>query len=208
MNSELMDKIGSLLPVEGTRPKFIQLYIYDTENEIRNRIQAITGGQGQEALQPDIIDGLICMLDEYNPLVRTFRVARDRFDESTILTVSIRLIGSRETDGRSYNLPTASEVAAVIVGDFNMENTERDIIVDRRIGGLQRISELHPSFMAMQYPLLFPYGEDGFRLGIKKRTANGEYASRDCITMREFYAYRLQQRSNEGQTLLRGGRLF
>ncbi|GJX36008.1 putative PIF1 DNA helicase/replication protein A1-like protein [Tanacetum coccineum] len=33
---------------------------------------------------------------------------------------------------------------------------------------VKRISELHPSFMALQYPLLFPYGEDGFQLEIPR----------------------------------------
>jgi hypothetical protein len=31
-------RIGTLLPNEGDRPKFAQLYIYDTENEIQNRL--------------------------------------------------------------------------------------------------------------------------------------------------------------------------
>jgi hypothetical protein len=31
-------RIGSLLPREGERPKFAQLYIYDTENEVQNRL--------------------------------------------------------------------------------------------------------------------------------------------------------------------------
>jgi len=30
--------IGSMLPLEGERPKFAQLYIYDTKNEISNKI--------------------------------------------------------------------------------------------------------------------------------------------------------------------------
>jgi len=30
--------IGSLLPVAGSNPKFVQLYIYDTENELSNRM--------------------------------------------------------------------------------------------------------------------------------------------------------------------------
>jgi hypothetical protein len=34
-------RIGSLLPVPGQAPKFAQLYIYDTENEIQNRMQGI-----------------------------------------------------------------------------------------------------------------------------------------------------------------------
>ena len=29
--------IGSLLPSNGVRPKFSQIYIYDTQDEIRNR---------------------------------------------------------------------------------------------------------------------------------------------------------------------------
>ncbi|CAH9095008.1 unnamed protein product, partial [Cuscuta europaea] len=33
--------IGSLLPIEGSRPKFAQLYIYDTENEIENRMSSV-----------------------------------------------------------------------------------------------------------------------------------------------------------------------
>lgn len=32
---------GSLLPQEGDQPKFSQLYIYDTENEANNRINAV-----------------------------------------------------------------------------------------------------------------------------------------------------------------------
>lgn len=35
------DKIDSLLPTEGSSPRFAQLYIYDTENEVDHRIQAI-----------------------------------------------------------------------------------------------------------------------------------------------------------------------
>jgi hypothetical protein len=33
--------IGSMLPMPGQAPKFAQLYIYDTENEIQNRMQGI-----------------------------------------------------------------------------------------------------------------------------------------------------------------------
>lgn len=33
-------RIGSLLPTTGSSPKFSQLYIYDTENEVSNRLHA------------------------------------------------------------------------------------------------------------------------------------------------------------------------
>ncbi|GJV31201.1 hypothetical protein Tco_1391601 [Tanacetum coccineum] len=73
----------------------------------------------------------------------------------------LRLIGIRVRYGREYNLPTASEVAALIVGDFDSNTNDRDIILHTQEGGLKRISELHPSYIALQYPLLHPYGEDG-----------------------------------------------
>jgi len=36
MNGQNYHQIGSFLPVSGNTPKFAQLYIYDTENEVRN----------------------------------------------------------------------------------------------------------------------------------------------------------------------------
>ena len=34
-------RIGSLLPMPGKKPKFAQLYIFDTENEVQNRINVM-----------------------------------------------------------------------------------------------------------------------------------------------------------------------
>jgi hypothetical protein len=33
--------MGSMLPPPGEPPKFAQLYIYDTENEVANRMQGL-----------------------------------------------------------------------------------------------------------------------------------------------------------------------
>ncbi|XP_071688036.1 uncharacterized protein [Rutidosis leptorrhynchoides] len=63
--------------------------------------------------------------------------------------------------------------------------------------------------MALQYPLLFPYGEKGYHEEIPYRNNNERRKTiRGFVTMREFYCYMIQQRENEGTTLLRGGRLF
>ncbi|KAK3206871.1 hypothetical protein Dsin_020917 [Dipteronia sinensis] len=83
-----------------------------------------------------------------------------------------------------YNLATRSEVVALIVWDLD-DNVMRDIVVEHKSDGLQGISELHPSFMAMQYPFLFPYDDDGFQLCIKY-IANDDKrkTKRQCVTMR------------------------
>jgi hypothetical protein len=38
IQGQICHRIGSMLPVEGQGPKFAQLYIYDTENEVKNRM--------------------------------------------------------------------------------------------------------------------------------------------------------------------------
>ncbi|XVF66124.1 hypothetical protein PTKIN_Ptkin10aG0009600 [Pterospermum kingtungense] len=153
-------KIGSLLPVDGETPKFSQLYIYDTANELANRMRPFSTSPGATKLDEDVMKQLMKMFDETNIIVRAFRIARDRFGDIDYVPVRLRLIGHRSE--RQYSDAMSDEVAGLIVGDVDNLINNRDIIVDHKSLGLQRISDLHPAFMAMQYPILFPYGEDGF----------------------------------------------
>ena len=41
IQGQLCHRIGSLLPMPGKEPKFAQLYIYETENEVHNRINTV-----------------------------------------------------------------------------------------------------------------------------------------------------------------------
>ncbi|GJZ41767.1 ATP-dependent DNA helicase PIF1-like protein, partial [Tanacetum coccineum] len=108
-----------------------------------------------------------------------------------------------------YNAPTVSEVAALIVNDFGDGIPVRDIVVNKNNVSPQCISELHPSYMALQYPLLFPYGEDGFHEKIDHCVNEGTCKTKcGYVTMKEYYAYIIQHRPNQGTILLRGGRLF
>ncbi|GKC08114.1 ATP-dependent DNA helicase PIF1-like protein [Tanacetum coccineum] len=77
----------------------------------------------------------------------------------------LRLLSDRTTT-RQYNAPTVSEVSALIINDFGDALPTRDIVVNKNNTGPQRILELHQSYMALQYPLLFPFGEDGYHENI------------------------------------------
>lgn len=164
----------------------------------------------KEELMKKVIETLMAMLDECNPYVHQFRSARDRFDTNPDETFHMHIISSREKDGRTYDTPTASEVAALIPGDFNLEMDKRDIVLQKKqTGWLRRISEIHSAYLALHYPLIFTYGEDGFRLGIKKRATDATAKlKRQTISMRQWYAFRLQERENECHTLLHSKRLF
>jgi len=41
IQGQLCHRIGSLLPMPGKEPKFAQLYMYETENEVQNRINTM-----------------------------------------------------------------------------------------------------------------------------------------------------------------------
>ncbi|XP_012828257.1 PREDICTED: uncharacterized protein LOC105949497 [Erythranthe guttata] len=164
--------LGSLLPEEGTRPKFAQLYIFDTENEIQNRIDAVRSGNQSNNLDPAFVASLKDMIDGNNVLAQHYRAVRDRFSNDGHQGVKLRLVKSRSTDGRTYNLPNASEIEGLIVGDFDTQEGVKDIVVETRSNKFQRISELHPLYLPLQYPLLFSYGEDGYRDDISLRESS------------------------------------
>lgn len=103
-------------------------------------------------------------------------------------------------------MPTASEVAALIVGDFDSMPEKRDIIIEKISGNLQRIDEFYPAYLPLQYPLIFINGEDGYHLDILH--ANSDKRKRNKLTIREFLAFRIQDRKKEGQQLLLARRLL
>ncbi|XP_020102972.1 uncharacterized protein LOC109720334 [Ananas comosus] len=150
--------MGSLLPTDGHRPKFAQLYIYDTENEVTNRITALDANGNLESIDRSIVAELIEMFDNHNEIVKAFRMARDHFIHTDFLPLRLRLIGARSGTLEQYNPPSCAEIAGLIVGDLGSVDRQRDIIVEHKTEGLKHISDLHPSFIAMQYPILFPYG--------------------------------------------------
>ncbi|GJV95240.1 putative PIF1 DNA helicase/replication protein A1-like protein [Tanacetum coccineum] len=210
-NYHLMPSLG---PKNKDIPKFSQLYIFDNQNEIQNRFTALSSSSKKTATKVDKQDLLIAdkikkILDDNNPLVKKFRMIGERIKENNVCNVKLRLVEKRDKDGREYNLPTANEVAAIIIGDFDDTGRTRDIIVEGTSGKPQRISELHPSYLPLQYPLLFPYAEDGYRdkIFLKGKiieTKKGRWR----LSMREWFAYRMQQRDNETSLILKSHRLY
>nr|XP_043614568.1 uncharacterized protein LOC122586652 [Erigeron canadensis] len=202
-------RIGSLLPSDGAEPRYAQLYFFDTQNEIRHRISAIVGkGKTNSKIDETIVGSLMDMLNEHNCVAKAFRMARDWCSVNEDHPCELRLLAQRSTL-RQYSTPNVSEIAALVTNDFGVSSEPRDIVVSTTNGLLQRISELHPLYMALQYPLLFPYGKSGYHEAIPYFSNTGRRKTkRTYLTMREFYCYIIHYRPNEGTTLLRGGRLY
>ncbi|PWA48631.1 hypothetical protein CTI12_AA490020 [Artemisia annua] len=167
----------------------------------------------------NIINEVRAVLDTSSELVQTFRRARDRYTEDTEQNIKIKLIAKRGKDGRNYNLPTANEVAGLIVGDFDSCAEQRDIIIDKRGEGLQRINIFHPMYLPLQYPLLMPRAQDGYHLNIplrktgkqtatNQRTTDKKDKNDKTVTMRQWFSYHIMDRPNQENLFTHGGRLF
>lgn len=170
--------------------------------------------RSKNGVDAEIVQKLSKMIYEHNIHAQSFRMARESLSQGNVPNLKLRLISERSTDGRIYNQPTVSEVAALIVGDVDYAE-KRDIIMQTQSGELQRISEFHTSYLGYQYPLLFPYGEDGYRPNVKHRDKvsntqkqESEVKERNRLTIREWFAYKTQCRPNEAHTILRSRRLF
>ena len=54
-------------------------------------------------------------------------------------------------------------------------------ILKVKSGELQRIHKLHSSYLGLQYPLLFPYGEDGYRPDILHSSTSASKKGREIV---------------------------
>ncbi|XP_074371907.1 uncharacterized protein LOC141712757 isoform X3 [Apium graveolens] len=180
--------------------------MYDGQEAVTHRMD-FSSRMGE--VDPAIVTMLQGMLECENVLVGMFKQLRDRITGSQPEPVTLRLLARRTSDGRLENIPTENDYKfAGLVVDNDFTN-HRDVVAEHKKTGLQHISDLHPSYMSLQYPLLFPYGEDGYRTNIKHRNAeNSEFKKNNKVSMREYYVFRAQYRKGEGHTIILGGRLF
>lgn len=80
------------------------------------------------------------------------------------MSIRIQQLDPRRQDRGTHNRPTSNEIARIIITPSNAHKgrIERDIRVETKEGGLISIPEWHPSYMALRYILLFPFGEQSW----------------------------------------------
>ncbi|KAE9610860.1 hypothetical protein Lalb_Chr07g0191231 [Lupinus albus] len=102
------------------------------------------------------------MLDEDNVHAKSFRMARKISKVGVIPNLKVKLISERNSGDRVNKLPIVSELAALVIGDID-SSSQKDIIMETQSDHLKRNDKLHASYLTFQYPLLFPFGEYGYR---------------------------------------------
>ncbi|QHN83754.1 Putative ATP-dependent helicase YHR031C family [Arachis hypogaea] len=182
------------------RPRFLQLYIYDTEHELQNRMLENT------QLHETLVFKLQQLLHRYNPFLHVFRQLAQRSDVHECSLV----IRERPANQPQYSLPTASQVAAIIVGD-DVETMirGRDIKVQTHAGSLRRIQEFVGYYDPLQYLLLFSFGTHGWDINTRSQSVGK-------VSCRTYNSYMLHVpipisyaiRPDDHSTILQAGRLL
>ncbi|KAL8160940.1 LOW QUALITY PROTEIN: hypothetical protein V2J09_012429 [Rumex salicifolius] len=130
-------------------------------------------------------------------------MARDRFLNDDSSELRLQLIRNRNSDGRRYNLPTSSEVAALIVGDIGTDLSYKDIVLHTRTGFTNYI------LRTLLFNILWHSPMDGYRSNIAlSDRAHISSEKRLGVTLKEFVQFRIYERPEEASTLRSSAKLF
>uniref|UniRef100_A0A0R0GLI9 ATP-dependent DNA helicase n=1 Tax=Glycine max TaxID=3847 RepID=A0A0R0GLI9_SOYBN len=151
------------------------------------------------SVKQNIVEDIRNVLHKYNPYARNYRIIRDTIEKDNQPIIHMKILVKRGIDGRRYNMPTTSEVAALIVGDLDGPDLDRDIIVESQSNYLKFISVFEPAYLPLQYSILFLREEDGYR---------DDILFSDKVSMREWFPYRIQHRENDKFSLVVSKCLF
>ncbi|XP_060881727.1 uncharacterized protein LOC132953221 [Metopolophium dirhodum] len=192
---------GSLFPHHPDDHKCLQIYfISDPDTQVSKRCN-------REILDSILIRSLQDMLNTHNRHVKSFKTAIESVPSNVTdykLVIHSNKVPIGEHRGR-YNAPSTSEVAVIITGQ---QFDKRDIVLRCRDDNLQIISELHRSYDSLQYPLMFPYGEDGYSIDIPQVDPVTRVPTQKKVSCMNYYCYRIMERQNNSNHLLRYGMLF
>ena len=178
---------NNLMPTRDQPPKFAQIYIYDTGKQVQHRLNY------NNAISQWAVEFLTNMLIDINhfacnciPNIETLQNSSTQHFEATIQPL--------QGDDRRYDLPTASEVAAIIPYDsIEHSGMHQEIRFQKRTRGndgnsqttFSYISQMDCNYDPLHYVLLFLKGEPGWHPYLIQKGSDKK------VTQTQYYAYRL-----------------
>lgn len=156
VSGQLSHCIGSLLPPNEDNPAFAQIYLLgdNGHNELNMRM-----AHHDETLDRSVIEAWSTWMNGNNAYSKFFKSSSQILQETPNSTIVLKSVPPKNNEKKRYNLPSTSDVAAIIDGTGELGNTPREIILKRHNNKYQRIDELHTGYFSLRYPVLFPYGE-------------------------------------------------
>jgi hypothetical protein len=211
LHGSLYHMAGSLIPNDGDRPKYAQLYIHDPAAALAARKTRNSN------LDPRIMTALQMTLNEFHPFMPLYKHAYQIMTEKPPeehANVEARILLQPSADRRCYNLPAEAEEVAAIIPGTGEENKSKhcEIVLCLRAPEngypLKMISHLNPLYAPLHYVLLFPFGDLGWHEKIPAVPGKHGNMRSKHVTDRCYYAYHLHLRPQKSLSLFYGGKLF
>ncbi|XP_055880684.1 uncharacterized protein LOC106057028 isoform X2 [Biomphalaria glabrata] len=192
---QALPKISSILPTANTNPKSLQIYFMKNEN--KQAQQRCTNVRGIKA---DIILELQQILHQNNQIIKLFKTAIKEMPSDYYILPPDSTISSPE-EQKARQFPTINEI---IVSNTQDNSYKGALVISKCSPHLRTVPRFHRSYDALQYPLIFWQGEDGYHFGWKKINSKTEKTTK--MSSREFYAYHIMIRTSNH--ILKFGKLF
>ena len=192
MSGQMYHLIPNLLPSKGKKSKFSQIYVYDNEceeKEVDNRLKHVKEKE-KKVIDRDTLKLLQRELKKVNPYVKIFKATAKLFQENPEkkLKMVIKAKGSIGAK-KQKKKPAVEDVVVVAPGD---QTEPRDVVLYRsqkehpKQNETVRIDENHFMYDPTAYPIILPFGDDGFSID--------HTYDKKGLTALQYYRYHLQVR--------------
>ena len=179
---QLFRRVGSMLPVQGEQPKCVQTYFYGGDEATKWRILNTRRNMNRSEKRQyttvfnklnDILTGA------NNTYIKSFLGVKEYVEthlKDKIWDVKLSIHANETPSSLKHkgrlNAPSVNEIAILLPSDDVItKNHKRYVTVNYRQKGdrdeLQFIPDYHRSYDPLQYPLIFPRGQDGWHCDLK-----------------------------------------
>ena len=191
IQGELYHQIGPLFLEDGRALLYSQLYIF-------NPIDALDHRQHNNLqTRPHTMETLQHLLLDCNPFVSVYEHTAALSHTHSFPSYHLKLDFLEASDRCRYNLPnTHHELAAIIPGDIECCIDARNVIIREKGGPLMHITEIHPSYIPLHFPLLAPTGQSGWHCDLHYTFTTRPHgaSTREFILYCDFLKHRLHIR--------------
>ena len=203
IEGKVVQMMGPLLAEPGTSPAFAQLYVLDPALERTQRFANLylpsNMTQEKKEKMRELLDICQQVIHSRNPFVRDFKqileIPEDNLEGAkVVICASARPQHGHE---RVYNAQINLQELSIVTNE-----KPHDLVIHKRGGRLQFVSDLNPHAMPLHFTLLFVDGT----LGWHKELTHSDGPKR--TTTREFYAFHMQIRNIASDYLLQAKRLY
>jgi len=193
MQGTVYHMIGSLIPQGENSPQFMATYIHDPEMEHVNRLQ---NANTTDPKMKWLLEHLQKLIHDCHPALKAFKNGYEKLknhpDKASMRLVLTAKYESKTAHKRTYNTPTANEIAAVCPIDDIQQRSNlhaQDILLEYATGGIKFITASHYLYECLHYVTFMPHGDRGWNLSYKNHEKKA-----DRISLRQYCAHRAMVR--------------